>query len=97
MTHGSASHPLVVERLIEVAEKKKIPLQHEAASRFTGTDTDSIFQTRDGVPSALVSLPLRCMHSVIEMASYKDVDETIKLMAGFVESIKAKDLFHQQL
>ncbi|MGJ8696021.1 MAG: M42 family metallopeptidase [Verrucomicrobiaceae bacterium] len=97
VTHGTASHPLVVDRLIEVAKKGKIPLQHEASSRFTGTDTDSIYHSRDGVPSALVSLPLRCMHSVVEMASYKDVEETIGLMAGFVSSLKAKDLFHQSL
>ena len=97
VTHGSASHPLVVERLIDVAKKKKIPLQHEAAGRFTGTDTDSIYQSRDGVPSALVSIPLRCMHSVIEMASYDDIETTTALMSGFVESLVAKDRFHQSL
>ncbi|MFT6861557.1 MAG: putative aminopeptidase FrvX [Akkermansiaceae bacterium] len=97
VTHGSASHPLVVERLLQVAKKKKIEIQHEAASRFTGTDTDSIFQSRDGVPSALVSLPLRCMHSVIEMAAYSDVDATADLMTGFVESLKKGEHFHQTL
>jgi endoglucanase len=97
VTHGSASHPLVVGRLLEVARKKKIPLQHEAASRFTGTDTDTIYQSRDGVPSALVSLPLRCMHSVVEMAGYDDIEATIKLMTAFVESLKADDSFHQRL
>ena len=97
VTHGSASHPLVVDRLLKVAKKKKIDVQHEAASRFTGTDTDTIFQSRDGVPSALVSLPLRCMHSVIEMAAYSDVDATTDLMAGFVESLKKGETFHQSL
>lgn len=97
VTHGSASHPLVVERLLEVARRKKIPLQHEAASRFTGTDTDTIYQSLDGVPSALVSLPLRCMHSVVEMAGYVDIEATIKLMAGFVESLDPDDRFHQRL
>jgi endoglucanase len=86
-----------VERLLEVAKKKKIDIQHEAASRFTGTDTDTIFQSRDGVPSALVSLPLRCMHSVIEMAAYSDVDATTNLMAGFVENLKKGESFHQTL
>ena len=97
VTHGTASHPLVVEMLIEVARKKKIPLQHEASSRFTGTDTDSIYHSRDGVPSALVSIPLRCMHSVVEMASYNDIETTTALMSGFVESLGAKDRFHQSL
>ncbi len=97
VTHGSANHPLVVERLIEVAEKKKITIQHEAAGRFTGTDTDSIFQSRSGIPSALVSLPLRCMHSVIEMASYADVEATTDLMAGFIENLGKKETFQQSL
>ncbi len=66
LTHGTANHPLIVKRLIETAEKAEIPLQHEASSRFTGTDTDKIFTSRQGVPSALVSLPLRSMHSVVE-------------------------------
>jgi endoglucanase len=97
VTHGTASHPIVVDRLIEVAKKRMISIQHEASSRFTGTDTDSIYQSRDGVPSALVSLPLRCMHSVIEMASYRDVEATINLMTGFVECLTAKDTFHHSL
>ncbi len=97
ITHGTASHPMVVERLLEVAKKSKIPLQHEASSRFTGTDTDSIYHSRDGVPSALVSLPLRCMHSVVEMADYRDIQQTIDLMAGFVADLGAKDRFHQSL
>jgi putative aminopeptidase FrvX len=86
-----------VDRLIKVADQKKLSLQHEASSGFTGTDTDSIYQSRSGVPSALVSLPLRCMHSVIEMAAYSDVEATIDLMASFVESLITKDTFHQTL
>ncbi|MFT7172508.1 MAG: putative aminopeptidase FrvX [Paracoccaceae bacterium] len=97
VTHGTASHPMVVDRLIKVADQKKLSLQHEASSGFTGTDTDSIYQSRSGVPSALVSLPLRCMHSVIEMAAYSDVEATIDLMASFVESLITKDTFHQTL
>ena len=97
LTHGGANHPLVVERLQKVAKSKRIPLQHEAAGRFTGTDTDKIFTVREGVPSALVSLPLRCMHSVVETADLGDVQHTINLMAGFVLSLRAKDSFHQTL
>jgi len=97
VTHGTASHPMVVDQIMEVAKKKKIHLQHEASSRFTGTDTDSIYHSRDGVPSALVSLPLRCMHSVVEMADYTDVQGTIDLMAEFVASLSAKSSFHQKL
>lgn len=97
VTHGTANHPLVVERLIAVAEKNNIPIQHEASSRFTGTDTDEIYRMRGGIPSALVSLPLRCMHSVVETVHLDDVQKTIELLAAFVLSLKATDGFHQAL
>jgi endoglucanase len=97
LTHGTSNHPLVVKRLIQVGEKAKIPLQHEASSRTTGTDTDKIFPIREGVPSALVSLPLRCMHSVVETVHLDDVDHVIDLLTGLVLSLSAKDGFHQAL
>ena len=95
--HGSSNHPHVVQRLIEVAEKSKIPIQHEASSRFTGTDTDKIFHSRAGVPSALVSLPLRCMHSVVETAHLDDIQNTIELLTDFVLSLTENDEFCQVL
>lgn len=97
LTHGSANHPLVVNHLMDLAKKHKIPIQHEAASRFTGTDTDAIFDVQNGIPSALVSLPLRCMHSVVETAHWDDVQHTIDLLTAFVLSLTAKDDFAQQL
>ena len=97
VTHGAANHQLVVERLLKVAKTGKVAVQHEAAGRCTGTDTDSIYHVREGVPSALVSLPLRCMHSVVETADLGDVEATIDLMAGFVLSLKEKDVFHHKL
>jgi endoglucanase len=97
LTHGGANHPLVLERLLAVAKAKRVPIQHEAAGRFTGTDTDRIFKVGDGVPSALISLPLRCMHSVVETVDLGDVQHVITLMAGFVLSLRARDVFHQQL
>lgn len=97
LTHGTANHPLVTRRLMEVADKADIPLQHEASSRTTGTDTDKIFHMREGVPSALVSLPLRCMHSVVETAHLDDIARTIDLLTGFVLSLSAKDQFGHEL
>jgi endoglucanase len=97
LTHGTANHPLVVKHLLHVAKDKEIPIQHEASSRFTGTDTDKIFHSREGIPSALVSLPLRCMHSVVETAHLDDIDHTIELLTAFVMSLKADDEFHQRL
>jgi len=97
VTHGTCNHPLVIERLIKNAKDKKISLQHESSSRYSGTDTDSIFVTREGVPSGLVSLPLRCMHSVVETADPEDINNTIELMTEFVRSLKPKDTFFHQL
>ncbi|HEX7262043.1 MAG TPA: M20/M25/M40 family metallo-hydrolase, partial [Luteolibacter sp.] len=97
VSHGTANHPHVVKRLIDIAEKHKLPLQHEASSRFTGTDTDKIFHSREGIPSALVSLPLRCMHSVVETAHLDDIQRTIDLLTEFVMSLAEKDEFRQSL
>lgn len=97
VTHGTANHPLLVKHLIGVADEAKIPIQHESSSRFSGTDTDKIFHSRQGIPSALVSLPLRCMHSVVETAHLNDITRTIDLLARFVLSIKDPADFHQKL
>jgi len=93
LTHGSANHPNVVKKLMQVAEKQGIPLQHESSSRFTGTDTDKIFNQREGIASALVSLPLRYMHSVVEMADMADVQQVIELLVAFAESVKVGEEF----
>ncbi len=93
LTHGTVNHPEVVKRLMSVAADAGIPLQHEASSRSTSTDTDSIFQIGDGIPSALVSLPLRYMHSVVEVADFGDVEKVIALLTGFARSIGKGDRF----
>ena len=93
LTHGGCNHPEVVKRLEEVAAKKKIPLQHEAMSATSGTDTDVIFWTRGGIASGLISLPNRYMHSPVEVVSLKDLELIPTLMAGFVESLKKGEQF----
>jgi endoglucanase len=93
LTHGGANHPNVVKHLIAVAEKAGIEVQHESSSRYTGTDTDVIFIQKEGIPSALVSLPLRYMHSVVEMCDLDDVKKVIALLVAFAESVHAKDEF----
>ena len=69
-----------LRRLItSVAEKHKIPFQRAASSRYTGTDTDAFAYSGKGVASALVSLPLKYMHTTVEMVSQKDVGAIITL------------------
>lgn len=91
--HGGANHRAVVKLIEETAEKLKIDIQHEATSVRTGTDTDSIFFQKTGIPSALISLPLRYMHSPVETASLSDVENLIKLMAETVLAMEADQIF----
>lgn len=93
ITHGGCNHPEVVARLEDVAAKKKIPLQHEAMSATSGTDTDVIFWTRGGIASALISLPNRYMHSPVEVVSLADLEKIPQLMAGFCASVKKGEKF----
>lgn len=93
ITHGTCNHPKVVERLMSAAKKSKVELQHESSSRYSGTDTDEIFRVQHGIPSGLISLPLRYMHSVVEMANLKDVEQVIEVLTAFVESVEADDEF----
>ncbi len=97
LTHGGCNHPEIVKRLEEVAARKKIPLQHETMSATSGTDTDVIFWTRGGIPSALISLPNRYMHSPVEMVNLKDLEQIPELMTAFVLSLKKGEKFKVQI
>ena len=81
------------ERIIETAEKNKIPFQRLASSRFTGTDTDAFAYSNGGVASALISLPLRYMHTTVEMVHRDDVENVIKLIYETVNSLKNNESF----
>ncbi len=93
LTHGAANHPEVVARIESVAGKAKIPLQHEAPSTTGGTDTDVIFWTRGGIPSALISVPNRYMHSPVEIIHLGDLAHTPELMAAFARSVRKGEEF----
>ncbi len=78
--YGPAVHNKLLKIVEDVAEKKKIPLQMRTVSRSTGTDTDSFAYANDGCPSVLISIPLRYMHTTVEMLHKKDIEMTIQLM-----------------
>ena len=84
LTYGPAVHNNVLSMLIEAAGKKKIPFQRAAATRSTGTDTDAFAYSNEGVPAALVSLPLKYMHTTVETVHEDDVENVIKLMFEFL-------------
>ena len=73
-------HHVIRELIVETAKNKKIPFQRAASSRVTGTDTDAFAHSNGGVPSALISLPLRYMHTTVEMVAKEDVANVIKLI-----------------
>jgi putative aminopeptidase FrvX len=74
--------------LIQSAIDNKIPFQRQACSRATGTDTDAFAYSNEGVPSALISLPLRYMHTTVEMVHKEDVDNVIMLIYHTLLNIK---------
>lgn len=81
------------ELLITTAEKNNIPFQRMAASRMTGTDTDAFAYSNGGVASALISLPLRYMHTTVEMVHQKDVENVIELIYQSLLALKTGDDF----
>jgi putative aminopeptidase FrvX len=88
VTYGPAVHNTVLKMIIESAEKNKIPFQRAAVSRATGTDTDAFAYAMGGVPSALISLPLRYMHTTVESVNRQDVENVIKLIFESLKAIK---------
>lgn len=93
VTYGPAVHNKLLDLIIKAAETNKIPFQREAASRSTGTDTDAFAYSNGGVPSALISLPLRYMHTTVEMAHKSDVENVIKLIYQTLLKIKKNHNF----
>lgn len=89
LTFGPAVQNNLLKMLFEVAEKNQIPYQRAAVSRTTGTDTDSFAYSNGGVPSALISLPLKYMHTTVEMVHKDDVENIIKLMYEFLVQLKS--------
>ena len=79
--------------ITDTAESNKIPFQRSALSRATGTDTDAFAYSNGGVASALISLPLRYMHTTVEMAHRDDVENVIKLIYESLLNIKKGDDF----
>lgn len=80
LAYAPAVHNKLLELVQDVAAKKNIPVQLRALSRSTGTDTDSFAYANDGCPSVLISIPLRYMHTTVEMLHKSDIEQTIQLM-----------------
>jgi putative aminopeptidase FrvX len=93
VTYGPAVQNNLLQRIIDTADAEKIPLQRMAASRFTGTDTDAFAYSNQGVASALISLPLRYMHTTVEMVHRDDVENCIRLILATLKNIEPGEDF----
>lgn len=94
LTYGAAVHKRLLDLLIQAAQKHNVPFQRQAASRSTGTDTDAFAYSNEGVPSALISLPLKYMHTTVETAAKSDIEQVIDLMYHFLIDFDPSFDFH---
>lgn len=90
LSYGPAVHNKLLQLVQDVAEKAEIPVQLRTVSRSTGTDTDSFAYANDGCPSVLISIPLRYMHTTVEMLHRSDIEQTIRLMYETLLTITPK-------
>jgi putative aminopeptidase FrvX len=93
VSYAPAVQQKLRDLIIDTAEEKKIPFQRMASSRMTGTDTDAFAYSNGGVASALISLPLRYMHTTVEMVHRDDVENVIKLIYETLLKINPEDSF----
>jgi putative aminopeptidase FrvX len=95
VARGSTLNPRVTDGLFETAEAEKIPFTIEASSRGTGTDADAIHLSRAGIPTGVVSIPLRYMHSPVELVALDDVEACARLIAAYARRLDAGASFER--
>ncbi|MFL5506972.1 MAG: M20/M25/M40 family metallo-hydrolase [Gemmatimonadales bacterium] len=95
LARGATLDPLLFELLHEAGEAEGIPFTVTASARSTGTDADGMHAARGGIPSAVVSIPLRYMHSPVEMVQLDDVEAAARLIAAFARRLPADISFER--
>jgi endoglucanase len=93
ISRGSTLHPGLFELLHETAEREQIPFTVEASARATGTDADAVHISRAGVPTGLVSIPIRYMHSPVELVQLDDVHACARLIAAAALRLEGETTF----
>jgi endoglucanase len=88
IARGTALHPRISELLYETAERESLPFTVESLGRTTGTDADAIHVSRAGIPTGLVSVPIRYMHSPVELVSLADIELAARLIAAFAQALE---------
>jgi endoglucanase len=95
LARGTTLHPKVFELLYEAAEAEEIPFTVESLGRSTSTDADAIHLSRTGIPTALISIPCRYLHSPVEMTSLSDIDAAARLVAAFARRLEPGTSFER--
>src|SRR5690606_39512289 len=93
LAYGPALQMNLLKHIEDIAQKNNISIQKNACSRSTGTDTDAFAYSNAGTPSALISLPLRYMHTTVEMVHKDDVNNVIALIYNTLLNIKKNHSF----
>ena len=93
IVRGTSLNPKVFELLVEAAEAEGIPYTIEATGRATGTDADAVVNSRAGIPTGCIGVPLRYMHSPVELVQLEDVVNTARLCAAFAKRLTAETSF----
>ena len=88
IARGTSLHPKVSELLYDTAEAEELPHTLESLGRSTGTDADAVHASRSGVPTGIVSVPLRYMHSPVELVSLADIQVAAELIAAFAKRLE---------
>jgi endoglucanase len=87
LARGTSLHPLVFELVHETAEELGIAFTVESLGRATGTDADAVHASRAGVPTGIVSIPLRYMHSAVEVTALADIEAAARLLAAVAQRL----------
>jgi endoglucanase len=87
IARGTLLHPLIADLLHETGEQEEIPFTVESLGRMTGTDADAVHSSRAGVPTGIVSVPIRYMHSPVELVALSDIEAAAKLIAAFAQRL----------
>jgi endoglucanase len=87
LVRGSSLSPGVYDLLAQTARDEGIEFTIEATGRMTGTDADAVVLSRGGIPTGIVQIPLRYMHSPVELAQLSDVDACVRLIAAFAKRL----------
>jgi endoglucanase len=89
LSWGPSMHPGLFKAIQNIADRYELPYSKEVLPRYSGTDADAMQIVREGIPTMVVSIPIRYMHTPVEMISLKDIHRVSRLLVEFIASLDA--------